>query len=289
MRAISVPLSVVIVWREIREGLAECLAGLVDQVRSERGEILVATDRPEAEVAGTLDRFPGVRRVQVDEPLTEPRAWRAGVDAARGETVAFGQARGRYAPGWARAVLARGATGDRVVAGPVCLKEGTSIGGRAAFLCDYAPFADPDGPDPGGAASVNVAFGRRALAEEAGPGLHKWALLASGRFRAVWEPGMRVALDAVGPAGVARFHRGRHYAALRAAGWPAAGRLAAGLGCVALPWLLAARLARVPHVRRRHLGTLALGSPWVAASLGLWSLGEMAGYWTGPGRASRFL
>ena len=37
------------------------------------------------------------------------------------------------------------------------------------------------------------------------------------------------------------------------------------------------------YVRRHHGGDLVRGLPLVATALGLWSLGEMAGYWFGPG------
>jgi hypothetical protein len=286
----AIPLSVIIFWRDPREDLAGCLRGLLPQVSAARGEVLVVG--PGAAPPEGLDSR--VRWVPLDPPSTEPRAWELGAGSARGATVAFGQARCRYAEGWAESVLSARAGGEDVVAGPVRLPSGAGLSRRAAYLCDYGAFADPAGQGGiGGAASNNVAFAAEVLPREGrGHGLHKVQVLAACDRRPRWVPGMAVTLGESRPPlreWTARFPRGRSFAARRAIHWPPAFRLAAGASCVMLPLLLYARMAREGHLWKEYGGTLVFGLPLLMLSLGLWSLGEMFGYWMGPGRSARAL
>lgn len=273
----AIPLSVILVWSDPREGIAEALRSLVEQVDAVGGEILVVSAWDASET------FPGVRWLLVEEHATEPRAWEIGRRNARGGTLAFGQARCRYDAGWVAAILRERSKGASLVAGPVVL-EGEGWSARAAYLCDYALI----GPG-GGAAACNLAADRAILPEpEQEPdGLPKTALLELG-VRVAWATEMVATTRVIGSpwsGWLGRFHRGRQYAARRASGWPNALRLPAGLGCVALPALLYARM--VGRVRRESWPTLTLGGPLVAAMLGAWALGEWAGYWFGAGPGVR--
>jgi hypothetical protein len=60
-------------------------------------------------------------------------------------------------------------------------------------------------------------------------------------------------------------------------------RLIYGLGSLALPALLTARVARTVLRKRRHLGRFVLVSPLVALFLTAGAVGEMIGYLIGPG------
>jgi hypothetical protein len=286
-------LSVVIVWREPSEDVEECLRSLVGQVQAAGGEVVVVTALSEQHILAARGVVPGPRWVRISRPLTEPRAWEAGFATARGATVAFGHARCRYAPGWANAACAANVGVGTVATGPVALVKGTPLSGRATYLCDYASFADPAGPSDARASSNNIAFARQALlALSTDRSLDKAALMTLGRFRVTWVPGMRVATRPVAPIWtdrLTRFHRGRHFAAFRASDWSKAVRLVAGLACFALPALLYVRLIGNRHLRSRFAGTLALGLPWIASALAAWSIGEMTGYWCGPGSSDRFL
>jgi hypothetical protein len=290
-----IPLSVVLIWRSCEEDVVSSVRSLIDGVRDVGGELLIVTalDRDAIETATALINDSAVRWIKIEPPLTEPTAWEAGLAASEGAALGFCQARGRYATGWARSALDGLANGADVVAGPVRLAKAARLASRAAHLCDYAAFDDPEDEGLGGAAACNLAMDRRILENfSCGTGLHKCALLATDGLHVVWRPDLSATLSPVGSfraAGVARFHRGRHYASLRSAPWPRWARIGAGLGCLILPPLLFARLLALAHVRRHRLRTLLLGVPWIAASLGLWSLGEMAGYWSGPGTSAQFL
>lgn len=289
-----IPLPVVLIWRSAEEDVVGSARSLIVGVRDVGGEVLIVTalGREAIETTTSAIYSDVVRWISVEPPLTEPGAWEAGLAASGGSAVGFCQTRGRYASRWAGSVLTALAEGADVAAGPVRLNGAAGLAGRAAHLCDYAVFDDPEAEPPGGVVACNLAFDRCDLAGvPTGLGLHKCALLAIEGIRVAWRPEMGATLTPFGmfrATGVARFHRGRHYAPLRSTPWPRWARLAASLGCLALPPLLFARLIRLPHVLRRHRRTLLLGSPWIAASLGLWSLGEMVGYRSRPGRSARF-
>jgi hypothetical protein len=276
-------LSVIILWRERSEGIEECLRSVSSQVHEVNGEIIVVTALEASVDLPARDSSAGPLWVRIEPPLTEARAWEMGLAEARGKTVAFGDARCRYALGWAESVCAARIGANDTATGPVVPADGTSLAGRAAYLCDYAPFSDPSQPSGRRAASNNIAFDRRALCG-LGPGrsLEKTELLAHDGFRVVWVPGMRVTTRPVARPWtdlLSRFHRGRHYSAIRASSWSKAFRVVAGLACMALPALLYVRLIGNRSLRSRFAGTLMLGLPWIASALAAWSLGEMSGYW----------
>ena len=82
---------------------------------------------------------------------------------------------------------------------------------------------------------------------------------------------------------VQRFHFARSYAGMRRGDQSPARRLVYGLGSLALPALLTARVARTVLRKRRHLGRFVLASPLVALFLTVGACGEMIGYLFGPG------
>lgn len=286
----SIPISVVILWTDARDRLLDCLRTLIDQVHAVDGEVLVVAARDQAEPSAEWTGSLPVRWVWVEPPLAEPRCWAAGAAAARGIRVAFGQARCRYAPGWAEAAVNALNDAGLVAAGPVQEPSGR-IPALAAYLCDYGAFADPDGQGGGKAASANIVFDRQALLRLARGGrLDKTQVLAQSQFHVRWVPAMAVKIE---PAASfwsmarLRFHRGRRYAAQRAQRWSHMLRGAAGCASAGLPALLLGRLIADRYLRRRFGRALVLGLPCLAVLLATWSLGEIAGYWTGAGSSER--
>jgi hypothetical protein len=278
-----VRLSVVLVWRDPKEGIVEAVGSLADQVGAVGGELIVVTPLAHREIAAAQGCVAGPRWVRVEKSWSEPRAWEVGVREARGAVVAFGQARCRYAEGWAEAILDSAIGPDRAVAGPVLAAPGMSLADRAAFLCDYGLLSGSSGR---GAAACNVAFERATLLPWCdGTGVAKADLLGRGGFRVEWHPAMAATIHPVQAARadrVMRYHRGRSYAARRAERWSPARRAVFGAGCLLLPTILLARLATT-----RERATLARGLPWIVAALAAWSAGELVGYWRGAGSSPR--
>jgi hypothetical protein len=279
--------SVVVVWRHAHEAVEETLRTLQAQFGSVAGggELIVVTSLAEPETCAIEDAFPDARWVKLAQPLSESRAWEAGVAGARGEVVAFANAACRYAPGWAAAALGALAHDDEVAAGPVEFDKNSSLHAVAAYLCDYGALADPNGPRRPTAAACNVAFRASALRVKCdGRGLEKTALVSGSDFHLVWVTAMRAeasASETFWSHCVARFLRGRRFASWRSKQWPLHLRLAAFLGCLFLPAILLARLVANPYLRERFAPAIGLALPWLGASLALWSLGEMVGYLAG--------
>jgi hypothetical protein len=77
----------------------------------------------------------------------------------------------------------------------------------------------------------------------------------------------------------------RAYAGQRVAGRGALIRVAWGLGALALPPLLVARIVRAVWATGEHRRELLATLPLPAAFVTVWAAGEVAGAWLGPGDA----
>jgi len=262
--------------------LEDTLGDLAGQVASLGGEIVVVSTEQYVEITALKIYGDMIRQLRVDR-TGEPAAWEAGAVAASRPTVAFTVAGCRYGPGWAASASGRRGA---IVAGPVDLAAGAGRVGRCSYLCDYADFLEDQDCGRGGAAACNVAFDRRTLMD-LGPrhGWEKWSILGRGGTPIEWSAALRSTVDPpreLRRSGLAQFRRGRHYAAGRSAGWARAARIAAGAGCLGLPPLRLARVVADRSVRRSEGLLLLADLPCLAALLGCWSLGEMAGYLAGP-------
>ena len=280
-------LSVVLVWRDPDERIIESLRSLIDPVQALDGEVIVVSGRFDRETESARTAISGARWIEIEAPVTEQRAWEAGFAVARCPIVAFAQARCRYEPGWAEAVLSAEIGPGRVAAGPVSPAPALGLRALASYLCDYGAFADPEGRGGGAVASNNLAFHRSDLARIAdGRGLWKPRLMGSENLKPIWMTGMRAEVrppESILAAALARYRRGRAFAAFRASRWPRIGAILAGCGCPILPILLMARLVADRYLRRHYPRAFGAGAPWIAGLLTAWSIGEMVGYWGGEG------
>jgi hypothetical protein len=163
----------------------------------------------------------------------------------------------------------------------------------AAFLCEYSHCILPL---PTGEAEWltgnNVIYPRALLARYA-------ALLAAGGWenqlhdalrrdgvRLECRPDIRVGHKkhyTVGEYLSQRYFYARSYAGARVAGAPFARRLAYGAAAFALPPLLLYRTVSRVIAKRRHRAELVRSLPLLALFVSSWALGEVIGYWAGPG------
>jgi hypothetical protein len=221
-----------------------------------------------------------------------PRLRYRGVCRARGRLVAILEDHGQVADNWAATVLEAhrgtwGAVGGAVENG----RDG--LVNWAVYFCEYAPYMNPvaegEAHDlPGN----NIAYKRPYLLRHAG-------VLEQGRWESWINDRLRADGVAIASTGamvvrhikpfrlgyflVQRFHFARSYAGMRRAAQSPTQRLVYGLGSLALPFLLTARVTRTVLGKGRHLGRFVLAAPLVVLFLTVGALGEMIGYLFGAG------
>jgi hypothetical protein len=223
-----------------------------------------------------------------------PRLRHRGVLRARGRLVAILEDHGRVAHDWAARVLEAhrgpwGAVGGAVENG----RDG--LVNWAVYFCEYAPYM---GPVVEGIADDlpgnNIAYKRSHLLRHADALEEgKWESWINDRLRADGVPIVSTGAMVVhhikpfrlGYFLVQRFHFARSYAGMRRGDQSPARRLAYGLGSLALPALLMARVVKTVLKKRRHLGRFVLAAPLVALFLTVGACGEMIGYLFGPGQS----
>src|SRR4051794_19272873 len=257
----------------------------------DRMEVIVVETLGRAVRERLRDRRPAVVLIE-SERLPIPRLRHRGVCRARGKVVAMLEDHGRVAPDWAEMVL-------RAHEGPWGAMAGAVENGKdglvnwAVYFCEYTPYMHPvvEGEThdlPGN----NIAYKRPYLLRHADVLRQgQWESWINDRLRADGVPIASTNAMVVhhikpfrlGYFLVQRFHFARSYAGMRRLDQPPIRRLIYGLGSLALPALLTARVARTVLGKRRHLGRFVLVSPLVVLFLAVGAVGEMIGYLFGPG------
>jgi glycosyltransferase involved in cell wall biosynthesis len=276
-------------WLDLRD----CIVALEGQQDADIEVVVV--DRLGETVRGALRRdFPRVQLVQAPPATSIPALRRLGFRAARADVVGVIEDHVLVPPDWAARMLAAHRQGAMAVGGALANGATERLVDWAAFLCEYAsclaPAAGPVERLPGN----NVTY-RRALLERFGD------CVAEDR----WEDHLHSTLRAAGIVLVSRpeivvLHRqrttadryarqrflySRSFAGQRVAGRGGLVRAARGLGAVALPPVLLARIVRAVWATGQHRWELLAALPLLAAFVTVWAAGEAAGAWLGPGRA----
>ncbi|MEP6767890.1 MAG: glycosyltransferase [Acidobacteriota bacterium] len=292
---LTVELSVIVTSYESPQTLRTCLESLTGQ--PEAGEIWVAdcsAVNPQ-EILGPL--FPGVRFLHFEGVRSVPALRWAAYFATRGDLVAAVEARCIPSARWCAEIIDahRRFPETPAIGGPVDVASPATGADLGLYFCEYGLFLPP-GDDTGVPAisGANLSYKRAALEEardllQAGEWetlLHaRWLqsgrMLRFGRATVVFENTM-TAETALRQ----RFHYGRGYAGdrLRGRGLPV--RLLFGLGTAALPALLLWRLTAAAARSGRGRDFLR-ALPWTVLFCLAWSLGELAGYLSGPPRRAR--
>jgi glycosyltransferase involved in cell wall biosynthesis len=284
-------LSVVVASVNGRAVLEPTLDALDTLPERDRIEVIVVETVGLATREHVRARRPEVVLVEA-ERQSIPRLRYAGIVRARGELVAILEDHARVDRGWAAALLKEHERPWGAVGGPV--ENGNDgLVNWAAFFCEYAPYMSPvvDGETadlPGN----NIAYKRPHLMRhaqvlEGG----KWESWINDRLRA---DGVAIASTQsmvvhhikpfrLGNFLTQRFHFARSYAGMRRHDQSWAKRLLYGIGSLALPALLTARVTRTVLAKGRHVGRFLLVSPLVVAFLTVGAFGEMVGYLLGSG------
>lgn len=290
-------LSIIVPAFDAAATIVPCLAALEPQ-RGAAVEVIVVDSGTDGTATLVAERFPHVRLVRSAVRLFPGAARNAGIAEARGALFGFVDADCVAAPDWVERVLAAHRDPAPVVGGVVDNGSPESRVGWARYLCEFNQWmpGTPAGPMvdiPTCCLSV-----KRAAFERFGPfrsdgycsdTAFNWKLARAGhppRF----DPTIRVAqLDH--PTLVSfvqkQLMHGQAFARMRVAeeGFSPARRIVHAVGSPALPVLLAVRLAARVARRRHYRARLATSAPLVLLGLGLWSLGELAGYVDAPSPA----
>ena len=281
--------------------LAVIVANVIDDAGSIDGSLdalrreLLPSDELMFVDAADVPERPGVTWIRAASPARGV-LYAVGLAAARSPFVAFTDSATEVLPGWRDAAMKALSAGATVVGGPVLPPSPATPVSAAGFIVEYGPHASPPFSSASGdVAANNVAYRRAALEEVLAPGDDVWKTTVDASLhrrgeRPTVAAGMRVLStksygwhDILGR----RLDHGRLYGAQRAATWSVAHRVAAAVGCAALPVLsycrLARRIQRAPALRRMAIRV----APLILLSLVCWSAGEAQGYLLGPGQSQR--
>jgi glycosyltransferase involved in cell wall biosynthesis len=288
----AVELSVVVPSVNGLDDLVGCLTAL-DAQENARIEILVVDRIGENVREIVRQRFPTARLIGVPGGTTIPQMRAIAFAEARGDCVAVIEDHVIVPPDWARRLLDAQARTRAVVGGVVENAATERLVDWAAFLCEYSHCIPPM---PAGPAEWltgnNVVYPRallerhRAVIEEGKWENHLHDALKRDGVPLVCDPAITVGHKkhyTVGEYLSQRYLYARSYAGARVTGQPVARRVAYGLAAFALPPLLFYRtLSRVVS-KRRHRAELVRSLPLLALFVTSWALGEVVGYWAGPG------
>jgi hypothetical protein len=284
-------LSVVVASVNGWDVLEPTLEALDAQPERDRMEVIVVEAVGGALRQQLRDRRPAVVLIESARQAI-PRLRHQGVCRARGPIVAILEDHGRVAADWAATILEAhrepwGAVGGAVENGQDGLVN------WAVYFCEYTPYMNPV-PD-GTAADLpgnNIAYKRPHLLRHASVlEQGQWESWINDRIRADGVPIASTPAMVVhhikpfrlGYFLVQRFHFARSYAGMRRPGQSPARRVVYGVGSLALPAVLMARIVRTVLRKRRHVGRFVLAAPLVLLFLTVGACGEMIGSLCGSG------
>jgi hypothetical protein len=275
------------------------LIGCLEAVERLRGEValeVLVVDRLGPLVRESVRaQFPAVRLLPVPPGTTIPEMRHLAFGEARADAVAVIEDHVIVPPGWGRRLLDGLASGHDVVGGPIANAADQRLLDWSTFLCEYSACLPPlpEGPSPW-LPGNNIVY-RRALLERFRD------VTAEGRWEnrlhdALREAGIVLHCDAALVVGhkkhfgfgeyiSQRYLYSRSYAGARVQGAPLVRRLATGAAAFALPPLLFVRTLRAILSKGVPGRLIATTAPFIAVYVTSWGLGEVVGYWFGPGTA----
>lgn len=291
----AVSLSVVIASHNAEAVIETCLSALDLQRREHHAEVVVADSSTDATPEIITERFPWVRLLHFDGPVSVPHLRGRGIAASLGAVIAILDPFSVAAPDWARNVLAAHARDPHLaIGGAVGLHrpESRSLGAWTVYFNEYALFMPPL---RGGASWIvpgsNVSYKRSALFDGTAPRYPVfWKTFVNWEIERAGSPlwladDVLVELNKPIPFGsflATRYHHARCFAGMRGGNGPM--RIVRAVSSPVVPLLLAWRWTRGFWPKRRHRLRFLLTLPGQLALFTVWSLGEAWGYLRGPGR-----
>ncbi len=272
--------------------LADCLEAL--ERNAPEAEVIVAdwTDDPTRQLV--RERWPHVKLLSFDEPMTVPELRAAGIFAAQSSHVAVIEDHCDVLPGWAPGIVAAHGAGHPVVGGSIRNARTRRLRDWAAFFCEYSAFMEPAEAGPvGGLPGMNVSYDRAALAAIED-------LLRAGHWESWLHPRLlergfelwcdpEIVLDHAKDFGFLefvsqRYHYSRSYAGMRNKELGPK-RVLYALGSPLLVPLAYARIARNVRARPAYRSAFKRATPLILLYTAVWTVGEAIGYAFGGGRS----
>jgi glycosyltransferase involved in cell wall biosynthesis len=294
-------LSVVIAAHDAAAAMGACLAALERQAGAIRFEVIVADSSTDDTPDIVRRRFPRVRLLHFDRPLTVPELRGRGIAAASGEIIAILDPYSVADERWAAEVIAAHAERPHLVIGGAVDLHHDCRGflDWALYINEYGMFMPPV---PRGETWIlpgsNIAYKRRALFDGGEPRFPvfwktftNWEL--EGASHGLWlEPRILVHLRKPIPftdyLRTRRLH-GRCFAGMRVEARPSLERWGRAATCPAVPFVLLYRWGRSYVSKGRQLSKFVLTLPLQIVLFGYWAVGEFQGYLRGPGGSCRQL
>jgi glycosyltransferase involved in cell wall biosynthesis len=292
----DIRLSVVIAAHNAAAVIETCLSALEPQWRTQAMEVIVAdgSDDGTAEIVRT--RFPWVRLLHFDQPMTIPVLRGRGIEASCGAVVAILDPYSVAAADWAERVLdAHQRRQNVVIGGSVDLYRASdqSWAAWALYLNEYGLFMPPisEGETwivPGS----NVSYKRTALFDGAKPRYSAfWKTFANWTVEGTGSPlwlaeDVKVALNKPIPLNdflKTRYDHGRCFGGMRLNGAGRGTRAWRAAVAPVVPLILAGRWMRGFWPKRRHRLRFLITLPVQLALFTVWSCGEACGYLRGSG------
>lgn len=271
-----------------------CLEALAAQEGDISSEVILADCTGPATVAAVKDRFSDVKVLAYDEQKSVPWLRAAGIRAATGRLVAVTEDHCVPHPDWYRRFLdAHQRTGWAAVGGGVENASTKRLVDWAVFFCEYSQHMSPVEAGPSSfLPGMNVAYDMAALEpirELFAEGL--WENFLHDKMRAAghvlgMDPKILVGHQkyfTVRMFLAERFHYSRSFAGMRVEGQGMKTKVTWAAKSFLLPPVLVARITRNVLNRRKHLGWYARALPLIVLFSGMWAIGELVGYLTGPG------
>ena len=276
------------------------LKGALEALRAQDGGFKVQSvvvDRLGEELQEKVRReFPEATLVAVPRTMTIPEMRIRGFAAAEAPVVGVIEDHVLVPPDWTKRMLAAHAEGAQVVGGSVVNAASERLVDRAAFLCEYSHCLKPPAGNAEWLTGNNVTYRREILNQFRDT-------IAEGR----WEDRLHAAIRGagipllsepeisvrhkkhytVGEYLYQRYVYARAYAGIRLQGEPAGRRMVYGLAAFALPALISFRILKRARAAQVRMSALLEATPLLVLFVSAWGVGEVIGYWRGPGNALR--
>lgn len=274
--------------------LEGCIRALENQTVTNL-EIIVVDRLGEELTASVRRNFPDVVLISTPSDATIPQMRAVGIRHATASAVAIIEDHVIAPPEWAHQMLDALAEGHDVVGGAVENAATDTLTDWAAFLCEYSSVLPPLPSGPSDWLPGNNVIYRSTILKRFDHVLDdgKWENHLHDAMRAdgvtlILRPDIVVGHKMHYSFGLymsQRFLYSRSYAGARTTDTSFPKRVAMGLAAFALPALVFMRTVQRIVGKRKHLGHLVKSLPMLVPFSISWGMGEVVGYWFGPGKA----